>query len=172
MDTALSLVPALAVVVAILGLARVMHETRRENRRQRQQATINYITSTIQRQHELYGEIERDPSFPNRATVVNSDEFHQLTSYFGYMEYLAAAVNMEIFDIQVVDRTIGGRLIRACETFREWMEAERLRLANPAVYKELQTLVDELRRRRTTRSLTLPNSAGELGEEEPQWLQR
>ncbi|WP_067839790.1 DUF4760 domain-containing protein [Nocardia lijiangensis] len=160
MDTFLALVPALALMVAVLGLARLVRETRRENRRQRQQATINYITSTIQRQHELYGEIERDPSFPERAAIVNSAEFHQLTSYFGYMEYLAAAVNMEVFDAKVVDRTIGGRLIRACEDFREWIEAERQRLANPAVYEELQALVDDLRRRRALRA---PSSPGEAG---------
>lgn len=153
MITALSFVPAVAVVVAIFGLARVMHETRRENRRQRQQATINYITSTIQRQHDLYSGMERDPSFADRAAVVNSEEFHQLTSYFGYLEYLASAVNMEIFDIEVVDRTIGGRLIRARESFSEWMDAERRRLANPAVYQELRTLVDRLQHRRSSRNV-------------------
>lgn len=136
-----------------------MRENRREHRRQQRQATINYLSSTIQRQHELYGEIEQDGRFLEKATVVNSPEFHKLTSYFGLLEYLAAAVNMGVFDAEVVNRTIGGRLIRATSDFAEWMEAERQRLGNPAVYEELRELVEDLRRRRGIQASAAPQQS-------------
>jgi Domain of unknown function (DUF4760) len=152
MNTLLAIVPAIALLVAAAGLARLIRETQKENRRQRERATVNYITSTIQRQHELYSDIEQDSSFAAKASVVNSAEFHQLTSYFAYLEYLSAAVNMKIFDGDVVSRTIGSRIIRAYETFREWMDTERQRLNSKTVYEELDILVADLRERRDQRN--------------------
>ncbi|UGT41843.1 DUF4760 domain-containing protein [Nocardia yamanashiensis] len=148
-----SFVPALALVVAVIGLARVMRETRRENRRQQQRATINYITATMQRQHDLYGGIYQDPLFAAKAAEVDSREFHDLTSYLGLLEYLSAGVNMGIFDAEVVSRTIGGRLIRAHEAFADWIDSERKRLANPGVYIELENLAPHLRALREQRQL-------------------
>ncbi len=145
MSAVLSIMPALAVVVAVIGLVRLMRETRNENRRQQQRATINYITSTVQRQHDLYGNIHQDQSFADKAAVIDSPEFHELTSYLGYLEYLAAGVNMGIFDAEVVSRTIGGRIVRANAMFGEWIHAERERLDNPGVYIELELLIPELR---------------------------
>ncbi|WP_433724565.1 DUF4760 domain-containing protein [Nocardia sp. CA-129566] len=152
MNALLAIVPAVTLLVAVAGLARLIRETQEENQRQRQRATVNYITSTIQRQHELYSAMHQDTSFAAKASVVASAEFHQLTSYFGYLEYLAAAVNMRIFDGEVVSRTIGSRIIRAYETFREWMETERRRLNNNTVYEELDILVADLRERRDQRN--------------------
>ncbi|PSR58706.1 MULTISPECIES: DUF4760 domain-containing protein [Nocardia] len=148
MSAFLAVVPALTLLVAVAGLGRLVHETRRENRRQQQRATVTYITSTLQRQHELYAEIHQDPDFARKAAVIDSAEFHQLTSYFAHLEYLAAGVNMRIFDEEVVNRTVGGRILRACSIFRAWMDSERVRLENPAVYEELEQLAVRLRERR------------------------
>ncbi|MFJ1454795.1 DUF4760 domain-containing protein [Nocardia sp. N2S4-5] len=153
MSIFITIVPALALLVAVLGLARLVHETRRENRRQQQRATVTYITSTLQRQHELYAEIHQRSDFAAAAAVTDSTEFHQLTSYFANLEYLAAGVNMGIFDEEVVTRTMGGRIIRAYSMFRHWMAAERSRLDNPAVYDELDQLVERLTKQRAHRNV-------------------
>ncbi|MCX5046228.1 hypothetical protein OG921_23945 [Aldersonia sp. NBC_00410] len=143
----LALVQVLALVVAVVGLVKLVGDTRAENSRKRQQATIDFIASTIERQHTLYANVYRDSSFVTRAKEINSPEFHQLTSYLGYLEYLAAAVNMEIMDIRVVERTIGSRITRGLEDFSSWIAIEQKRLL-PTAYNEIETLSKTLHKRR------------------------
>ncbi|WP_157110719.1 DUF4760 domain-containing protein [Nocardia anaemiae] len=100
-----------------LALDRGTQEIIAENIRQRQRATLDFIGTTIERQHALYTRINADPDFLTKASNPELEEFMALRSYLGYLENIAAGVNMSIFDQVVVDRTVGSRLVRAT---RSW----------------------------------------------------
>ncbi|MFG1797787.1 DUF4760 domain-containing protein [Nocardia sp. NPDC049149] len=127
-----------------LALDRATKETVDENIRQRQRATLDFIGTTIERQHALYTKINSDSGFLSKASDHDRQEFLDLRSYLGYLENIAAGVNMDIFDQDVVDRTVGNRLIRAWERYGEWIRHARLFQNDERLYEELENLVKRL----------------------------
>ncbi|MRH88340.1 DUF4760 domain-containing protein [Nocardia sp. SYP-A9097] len=127
-----------------LAIDRATKETIDENIRQRQRSTLDFIGTTIERQHALYTKINSDPNFLSKASDHDRQEFMDLRSYLGYLENIAAGVNMGIFDRDVVDRTVGNRLIRAWERYGDWIQDVRRLQHNGRLYEELESLVKKL----------------------------
>ncbi|WP_280400779.1 DUF4760 domain-containing protein [Nocardia carnea] len=123
---------------------RATQEAIEENRRQCRRYTLEFIGNTIARQYDLYSKVHGDDGFLERAKVPNSEEYMGLRSYLGYLENIAAGVNMGIFDEQVVDHTAGARLIKAWEQYSGWVEAVRKAQGNKRMYEELEILVRRL----------------------------
>ena len=119
--------------------------------RARQQATLDFIASTIEKQHDLFGRLRNDPQFLDKAHDRDTHEYLILRDYLSYLEDLSVGVNMSIFDKEVVDRSIGGRIIRArFGPYAEWIEWERRELDSPRLYEELEYLAKELSAARST----------------------
>ncbi|WP_280417804.1 DUF4760 domain-containing protein [Nocardia carnea] len=127
-----------------LAVERATEEAIEENRRQCRRYTLEFIGNTIARQYDLYSKVHADDGFLERAKVPNSEEYMGLRSYLGYLENIAAGVNMGIFDQEVVDHTAGARLIKAWEQYSGWVEAVREAQGNKRMYEELEVLVRRL----------------------------
>ncbi|WP_162140639.1 DUF4760 domain-containing protein [Nocardia cyriacigeorgica] len=126
------------------ALVRATQEAIEENQRQCRRHTLEFIGNTIARQYDLYSKVHADDGFLERAMVPNSEEYMGLRSYLGYLENIAAGVNMGIFDEKVVDHTAGARLIKAWDQYSEWVEAVRKTQGNRRMYEELEILVRRL----------------------------
>ncbi|MGS2809296.1 DUF4760 domain-containing protein [Nocardia sp. MW-W600-9] len=127
-----------------LAVERSTDEAVEENRRQCRRATLDFIASTIEHQHALYRRIHGDPDFRSKAIHEGQQEYMDLRSYLGYLENIAAGVRMGIFDKEVVDRTIGSRLINAWRDNHDWVAALRNAKGNHRLFEELQLLVEAL----------------------------
>ncbi|MFF0492511.1 DUF4760 domain-containing protein [Nocardia sp. NPDC004068] len=126
------------------ALNRGTQEAIEENIRQRQRATLDFIGTTIERQHALYTRINADPDFLTKASDHTRKEFMDLRSYLGYLENIAAGVNLGIFDQTVVDRTVGSRLVRAWERYGVWIQETREFQDNRRLFEELEHLAEKL----------------------------
>ncbi|MCC3331370.1 DUF4760 domain-containing protein [Nocardia abscessus] len=121
-----------------------------ENRRVRQAETLKFMATTLPQQHELQNEVPilesdtRYPAFLEAALVPDSDDFHKLRRLMSLYETFATAVNMNVFDYTLLERTSGSRFKRVAEMYSSWVTAERKRIQRPALYIELETLAARL----------------------------
>jgi hypothetical protein len=118
-----------------------------ESQRRRRQATMEFISSTMSKLQDFYQRVPASGSgkhegFLASAMVRDSEEFSSLRDYLNYLEDLSVGVNMEIFDGQVVYRSIGGRIKRAWRAYEQWVIVER-RVVAPSLYTELESCATE-----------------------------
>lgn len=121
-------------------------EAAAENIRQRKQTTLDFIGTTIEKQHDLFGRLKTDAQFMEKASNRDTVEYLVVRDYLSYLEDLSVGVNMEVFDREVVDRSIGGRIIRVWfELYGDWIQRERADLASERLYEEVETLAKSLK---------------------------
>ena len=125
-------------------------ESEAENRRRQQRATIDFIAYTIAKSQEMYDLIPVAGSrlvdqFRESAVVRDSPAFRALRNYLNYFESISVAVNLEIFDIEVVNRSIGGRIVRTWDLYEDWILSERVSLATPAIDNDFERCAATLR---------------------------
>ena len=69
--------------------------------------------------------------------------------YLNEMEYLATGINSQIYDLEIVNKMSGGRLISQykdwCENF---IEERRMRPGSENAYSEYKRMIDELKKMR------------------------
>lgn len=78
--------------------------------------------------------------FAERAMRSDSREFLAVRNYLNFLEDLCSGVTLNVFDEQVIFRSIGGRLSRAWHTFNTWIMAEREKL-DQVLFEELEATV-------------------------------
>ncbi len=121
-----------------------------ENIRLKQRATMDFLAGTMSKLQEVYNDMPPAGS-PNQdaysvaAQVRDSAEFVSVRNYLNYLEDLSVAVNMQIFDSEVVYRVVGGRMYRAWQNYVNWIMKERELLSSPGIYCELEICVEEVR---------------------------
>ncbi|WP_167769073.1 DUF4760 domain-containing protein [Nocardia sp. CS682] len=121
-------------------------EAAAENVRQRKQTTLDFIGTTIEKQHDLFGRLKTDAQFMEKASDRDTVEYLVVRDYLSYLEDLSVGVNMEVFDREVVDRSIGGRIIRVWfELYGDWIQRERTDLDSDRLYEEVEALAKSLK---------------------------
>ncbi|MEM1237613.1 MAG: DUF4760 domain-containing protein [Pseudomonadota bacterium] len=68
------------------------------------------------------------------------EEEINLLNYLDYLEDISVAVNMGIYDIDIVNRVMGTQLIRASDRFAYFIDEIRERQGSDSFYKELRLL--------------------------------
>lgn len=133
-------------------------ESEAENRCRRERATIEFIAATMAKLDETYDLVPASGSglvteFLSKASVSDSSEFRALRNYIDYLEDLAVGVNLGLFDLRVVGRTIGPRMVRAWKSYVHWIERKRVALSFPALYSDLEVCVETIRSGRSDNAL-------------------
>lgn len=122
-----------------------------ENNRRRERATMDFIAATMAKLDETYDQVppsgsEEIARFLKKASVNGSSQFNALRNYLNYLEDLAVGVNLGLFDLEILSRTIGPRMIRAWESYSPWIERERVSLKFPGLCSDLEQCVATIRR--------------------------
>jgi hypothetical protein len=87
-------------------------------------------------------------TFLKKADERSSDEFVALRDYLNMLENLLVGVNMEVFDIEIIDRTSGARIMRAWNWYKDWIRRERTRTGQHTLWTELEEGASKIERRR------------------------
>jgi hypothetical protein len=125
-------------------------EAEAENRRRRQRATVEFIAATLAKLEDNYDRVpaagsERLADFLNEARIRDSSDFRALRNYLNNLQSLAVGVNLEIFDIDVVSRTVGGRIVRTWNYYEGWILEERKVIQAPKLFRDLELCAATIR---------------------------
>lgn len=72
----------------------------------------------------------------------------ELRLVLSHFERFAVAVNTNVYDIDIVDRTMGAYLIGLWEDYATYIEFIRSDTQNPKCYVEIENLVNSIKKRR------------------------
>ena len=145
------LVKQLRLLSSQIAQARTTFES--EQKRIRRQATFEYLAATTARREQLtrrvpgrrdvrgVGKLVRDIAFKAKGKTY-------VTEMLNYYEEFAAAVNNEVFDVNVVDRILGGTIVAIDDAYGSSFPRLRKELGSLHVYVEISNLADTIRSRR------------------------
>ena len=107
---------------------------------------MDFIAATMAKLDETCDQVppsgnEEVAKFLLKASVNGSPEFKALRNYLNYLEDLAVGVNLELFDLPILSRTIGPRMVRAWESYSPWIKEERRSLKFPKLCSDLEVCV-------------------------------
>lgn len=130
-------------------------ETEQENKRKRERATIQFIAATMAKLDETYDQVPASGSdaiaaFIDKAAVRESAEFRALRNYLNYIEDLSVGINLGVFDPEILNRTIGPRMLRAWDAYEAWILKERNDLGFPSLFSDLENCSKVIRELRAT----------------------
>lgn len=130
--------------------------TKLDHVRRRAQATIDFYRTTLDKRVSLRESLPDDRDAAGVADLVaeaiekdESDSAHAITDYLTYFEMLATGANAGVFDIDIVERLAGTRILAIVANYKSWIEFRRAKYSQPKLYQELVTLGDEIRDRRS-----------------------
>jgi hypothetical protein len=63
-------------------------------------------------------------------------------------ELLATGVRTDVFDLLVVERAAGGRILGIASNYRPWIEQRRKLLHAPRLYQEIEWLAEQVEKHR------------------------
>jgi hypothetical protein len=121
-----------------------------EQERIRRQATLEFMTSTLNQRLDFQralpyeeNEVSMRRFLSKRKRV--TEERAPFWDYLNYFEVLATSVNCEIFDIEVVQRVMGPKLVRTYDGYHDLIASARIYYGRPSLYKEMEILATNLR---------------------------
>jgi hypothetical protein len=151
----------LTLVVAVVSLGLVVLQVRiaaktlqSDHTRRKQQATLEYLIHDV-RPHwkdELrtvvrrFGDAVPMPEAAMDALRSDPEANRLVIKLLGNIEHMAVGVNMDVYDIGVIDRASGAFLIRVYRQFLPYIKRAQSR--QQSAYEEFDRLVVELCRRR------------------------
>ena len=114
--------------------ADVAKETlRQDHYRRRRQSTLEYWTTTRQVYYRNYA------SLMSVNPAGNSPERLEVREYLGMLEAFAIGINTDLFDFDVASDLSGGFILRICQRFETYIEAQHNRTDGRA-YRDLLKL--------------------------------
>jgi hypothetical protein len=90
---------------------------------------------------------------------------HDIADYLTYFEMLATGVNTDVFDLDIIERLAGTRILAIAANYQTWIEFRRAKYSQPRLYQEIVTLADkmqEMRSHKAEDSLASPHLREEL----------
>jgi hypothetical protein len=133
-----------ALLWQLLMLAR---STRLDHARRRTQATMEYLSATMDRRSslreqgipedrdsaELAGLIDRSVAGDAQATKL-------IVEYLTIFNFLGVAAQSDAFDPAVIDQAWGGLILAVHRNYRPWIDNQRERRGEPRLYEDLEWL--------------------------------
>jgi Domain of unknown function (DUF4760) len=135
------------VVIQLRLLSKQLEETRQqfanEQKRLKQISTLENMNETTQYRHQLSRQmpLEYDSDAVKRfieSAKSNLEDRQLLGSYLNYYENLAAGINIGVYDLDIVDRTVGSLMLRVFDRYEPYIRYVRKKDAAPAAYAELE----------------------------------
>ncbi|SEQ87475.1 DUF4760 domain-containing protein [Streptomyces radiopugnans] len=156
----------LVSVLAFGGLAwqllMLSRTTRLDHDRRRKQATMEYLTATMDRRRQLREEgipDERDQRAVSRliarATAGDEAAAGLIAAYLTTYNSLGVGARSDAFDLQVIDQAWGGSIIATWEGYLPWIEGRRQVRGEPRLYEDLEWLAVHM----TPRRIAVPRRA-------------
>lgn len=134
-STAFAGVAAIAAFAAARSTRDAAQETVIE---QRKAATLAYVQENRERYRTLRSEIGHLESMPSE----DSEAHARLLNLLELWEHQAAGLNDGAFDLEVFNKMTGGYLLNVYRQYSPWIRV--IRRDDPAIYDQLETLVDRL----------------------------
>ena len=138
--------------------------TKLEHMRRRKEATIEFYAGTIEARQELMDTMPRLHDLDGINRLINQamgnprgKAARNIAHYLGLFEMLSVAANTDAFDLELIDRLVGSRILRISEAYAPWIDS-RIEKARPGAqpYGELLRLARQLRDRRTNAQAAAP----------------
>jgi hypothetical protein len=133
------------------GAARAQLAQSEELVRRKRQATLEFLYTTADHRRSLHRGIPDDfdemesRQFAARALAGDLDLSTRLNAYFAYLEIVATGVSSGIYDLETVDSTIGQRMGRAWENYRDFLLEMRAGASKSGSrYRELEWIIGKL----------------------------
>lgn len=130
--------------------------TKLDHVRRRAQATIDFYRTTLDKRIALRESLPHDRDAAGVADFIakaiekdDSDSAHDITDYLTYFGMFATGVNTGVFDIDIVERLAGTRILAIASNYKSWIDFRRAKYSQPKLYQELAILADEMRERRS-----------------------
>ncbi|MGP3950292.1 DUF4760 domain-containing protein [Streptomyces sp. 7N604] len=134
--------------------------TRFDHDRRRTQATLEYLSATMDRRGDLRERgipDDRDTAgvtaLVNRGLAGEVEAIRLITEYLAIFNYLAVAAQADAFDPKIIDQARGGTVAAVQRNYRPWIDEQRERFGEPLLYKDLDWLAAQM----TSRSAPPPN---------------
>lgn len=145
---------AIAFTALLWQLVLLSRSTRLDHDRRRRQATLEYLTATLDRRAR-YLETgipeERDAEAISRmvqAALDGDGESHaRISGYLHVYNMLAVGAEADIFDIEVVDQVMGGTIRAIATNYRPWMEYRREITGEARLFEDTMWLASQMQRR-------------------------
>ncbi|WP_199516582.1 DUF4760 domain-containing protein [Nucisporomicrobium flavum] len=148
---------AIFFVVAQIRLLRKQLEHGRttykdERARARKLATLEFLSATLEQRLTFLKEIPSPKDAEGTAKFIHQSHSQPavkslIFSFLNYNEYLATGANQRILDFAVIKAAMGTTLCKTFDAYSGFIEDLRRKEKHPALYKELQTLTDDLRKK-------------------------
>jgi len=123
--------------------------TNRDHVRRRQQSTMEFLAATWEKRAVLREHVPYDldagaiADFIKR-TDTSARERKLAVDYLSIWELLATGVNMEVFDVDIVERMAGVPIREISRNYSSFIEDRRRRFNAPNMYAEVTTLASVL----------------------------
>lgn len=123
-----------------------------EQLRIKRQSTLEHLAATMSHRQAVSRDVppDTDPVAVKefcRDADSNSANGRLLRNYLNYYENLAAGINCDVFDIDVVARTSGTIIVRVFDAYKEFIYRIREATGHALAYSELEELALALRPR-------------------------
>lgn len=121
-----------------------------ERRRQRKRETMEAIAASARYRQELKAGLpwnDRDAEvvreFLDKAETDDATK-GSVRAYLDYLEMLAAGVNEDVLDAELLARISGARIIAVANNYSIYIDRRRKELGSPSLYSELKRLADTM----------------------------
>lgn len=124
--------------------------------RRRKQATMDYLTNTMDRRSNL-----RDEGIPDERDETAISELiglslagdrastNLITAYLTTYNHLGVGAQSDAFDLGVVDQAWGGLITALWDNYKPWIETRRQERGEPRLYEDLEWLAGRVTPRRS-----------------------
>lgn len=154
---------AILFMVVLLQLGALRQQIRessaaevRDHDRRRRQATMEAFSTTMDARRALRTLLPDDIDRAETGKIVRqirekkSDVAHEqaVVDYLRLWENFAAGVNIEVLDLEMVDRIAGTHIMRLAQNYADWIAWRRKTWRSESLFSELEELAEAIRRRR------------------------
>ncbi|WP_433221418.1 DUF4760 domain-containing protein [Dactylosporangium sp. CS-047395] len=120
-----------------------------EQLRVKRQSTLEHLAATMEHRRLVSSEVPSDTDIQavkqfTRDADSNSPRGRLLRNYLNFYEDLAAGINAEVFDIEVVARTSGTIIVRVFDAYKDFIDRVRQATGHNLAYVEMEYLAQAL----------------------------
>lgn len=142
---------SIASMIALIQLGLGLKTFKADHERRKKQSTIESLNNLrVQYRdynNQLIEQYGRDPLGKEKIEELIKDNnlWNILKDMLSLFEHLAVAVNAEVFDIEILNKTSGQYLINAFDRWKVYIYERRKDPAKKIVYAEFEALVYKLK---------------------------
>jgi hypothetical protein len=129
----------------------IARSTRLDHARRRNQATMDYLSATMERRGNLRARgipDDRDSvrltALIDRSVAGDREATGLIAEYLTIFNFLGVATQSDAFDPAVIDQAWGGLIIAVHRNYRSWIDRQRETTGEPRLYEDLEWLAGRM----------------------------